>query len=268
MSQNRREFLQAGGAAAAPLAAATRTIPIALVQFDAVPEQVDRNTREVERLTEQAVDGGARWVMFHEGTLCDYTANVKELAQPVPGGPAARRLESLARRLGCFLSYGLSESADNRFYITQVFTGPEGFLYRYRKTWIFHTRADEDFRDEWVRYDPGAGPELFTIDGVTATCFICSDGESRRCLERAAQLAPRVVFHPNNRGVLEESGVYDARARAVRAPLLVTNRVGLSWKKRTTGGCAVYSAGGELLARANREGREEILRCDLRLPAA
>jgi len=41
--------------------------------------------------------------------------------------------------------------------------------------------------------------------------------------------------------------------------------VGLSWNKKTTGGSAVYSAKGELLARANREGREEILRYDLRL---
>jgi predicted amidohydrolase len=263
MACHRREFLQL--ALAGPAAAARRTIPIALVQFDAIPEQVDRNAGAVERLTGKAVAAGARWVMFHEGTLCDYTANLKELAQPVPEGRSVRRLESLARRLGCYLSYGLSEAAHGRYHIAQVFTGPEGFIYRYRKTWIWHDRADKDFRDEWVRYDPGAGPELFVMDGVKATCFICSDGNSRRCLQRAGELAPEVVFHPNNRGVLEESGVYDVRARAVGAPLLVTNRVGLSWGKKTTGGCAVYSGKGELLARANREGKEEILRYDLRL---
>ena len=45
--------------------------------------------------------------------------------------------------------------------------------------------------------------------------------------------------------------------------MLVTNRTGMSWVNNTTGGCVVYSAGGEVLAKANREGREEILMHDL-----
>ena len=107
--------------------------------------------------------GGARWVMFHEGTLCDYTPRLKELAQPVPDGAAVRRLEKLARRLGCYLCYGMSEADNGRYYITQVFTGPEGFIYRYRKSWIWHSKGDENYRDEWVRYDTGTGPELFYL---------------------------------------------------------------------------------------------------------
>jgi hypothetical protein len=35
-----------------------------------VPEQVDLNLREIDRLTEQAVESGARRVIFHEGTAC------------------------------------------------------------------------------------------------------------------------------------------------------------------------------------------------------
>jgi len=51
---------------------------------------------------------GALWVVFHEGTLCDYTPNLKELAQTVPDGRSVRRLENLARRLGCYLTYARS----------------------------------------------------------------------------------------------------------------------------------------------------------------
>lgn len=264
MTLQRRTFLKSVFAASGAYAA-TRTIPVALVQFDAVPGQVDRNTAEVERLTKKAVSSGARWVMFHEATLCDYNDKPADVAQPIPEGKSVRRLEQLARTLGCFLSYGLVESAAGSYHITQVFTGPHGFIYRYRKTWIWYDRTDTNFRDEWVRYDPGSGPELFAFDGLKATCFICSDGNSQRCLRRARDLKPDVVFHPNNRGVLEETGVYDKRARAVAAPLLVTNRVGMSWTKKTTGGSAIYSSTGEILARANREGREEILRYDLRI---
>ena len=244
----------------------TRIIPVALVQFDAVPEQVARNLGEIERLAEQAAAAGARWIMFHEGTLCDYTPRFAELAETVPVGKSVRRIERLARRLGCYLAYGLTEEVDERYYISHVFTGPRGFIYRYRKTWIWHEDGDRNYRDEWSRYDVGTGPETFALDGVKATCFICSDGEARRCIQRAAELEPEVVFYPNNRSSLcDARGEFSSYARMIGAPLLSTNRVGSSWQKPTAGGCMVHSASGELLASANSEGREEILRYDLRL---
>ena len=41
--------------------------------------------------------------------------------------------------------------------------------------------------------------------------------------------------------------------------MLVTNRVGKSWMHQCAGGCVVYSSTGDVLAKANRDGREEIL---------
>ena len=66
---------------------AVRTWRVGLVQFDAVPEQPERNLREMERLARQAVNQGARLVMFNEGTLTDYTPRLNELAERVPDGP-------------------------------------------------------------------------------------------------------------------------------------------------------------------------------------
>src|SRR5690349_14186785 len=110
-----------------------RKIPIALIQFDSAPEQPSRNLRRMERLARQAAEGGARWIMFHEGTLCDYTPRLKRLAQPVRGGPATQRMIRLARELGAFISFGLSQRDAGRNYIAQVFVGPGGLIYRYRK---------------------------------------------------------------------------------------------------------------------------------------
>jgi len=236
------------------------TIPVALVQFNTVPEQIGRNLQEIERLSAQAVDRGARWVMFHENSLCDYTPRVKELSESVPNGSSVRRVEQLARRLRCFISFGLSEVDRDRYYITQVFVGPTGFIYRYRKTWLWRQTDDRRYRNEWVRYDPGTGPELFLIDGVKATCFICADGDSDRCVERAAALRPNVVFFPNNRESFPPGEWYfGGRAKTIGAPMLVTNRVGASWGADCTGGCGVYSADGKALAEANRDFEEEIL---------
>jgi predicted amidohydrolase len=276
---NRREFLNVivAGTVSAPALDAmgkslpvekpkdgkARTIRVALVQFDAVPEQIERNVGQVELLSQKAVASGARWVCFHESSLSDYTPRLKELAEEIPEGPSTRRLAELAERLGCYLSFGLSERRDGRQYIAQVFVGPNHYFYRYRKTWLYHTGKDEGYRNEWARYDPGTGPEIFELDGVQATCFICADGEAPRCIERAGGLAPQVVFYPNNRGALPPFEVFGQRAKAIGAPMLVTNRVGRSWVYDARGGCAVFSPDGTVLAKANREGREEILFHDL-----
>jgi predicted amidohydrolase len=236
-----------------------RTVPVALVQFDAVPEQIERNLQEIERLTQQAVSLGARWVMFHEGTICDYTPRVRELAEPVPTGSSTRRIEKLAHGLQCYISFGLSEADRGRYYITQVFVEPNGFVYRYRKTWLWRSPPDKGYRNEWVRYDPGDGPGLFLFDGVKATCFICADGGAPRCIERAAELAPQVVFYANNHAGPPKAEEEGERARKIGAPMLVTNRVGYSWMHKMMGGSLVCSATGDVLASANKESKEEIL---------
>ena len=236
---------------------------VALIQFDAHPEDPRRNLTEMERLVREAASQGARWVLFHEGTLCDYTTRLTDFAETVPDGPACKRIERLSGELRCFVSFGLAERDGDRFYITQVFQSPAGSLCRYRKTWLWRQPDDQGYRDEWARYDPGTGPELFDMDGARAACFICADGDSHRCIERAAALKPQVVFYPNNRASLPELPVFGNIARRIGAPMLVTNRVGRSWCHECTGGCAVYSGSGEVLAAANREGREEILLHDL-----
>jgi predicted amidohydrolase len=238
---------------------------VALVQFDARPERVDANVQRIKALATRAARQGAALVMFHEGTLCDYTPRLKKLAVRVPHSSPARELEKLARSLGIYLSYGLSEVDDERYYITQVFNAPHGFLYKYRKAWLWRDESDKGYRNEQARYDPGSGPELFEIAGLRATCFICADGEAPRCIERACALKPEIVFYPNNREELPGPSIFGKRARIIGAPMLVTNRVGKSWMHRCEGGSVVYDRNGKVLAAANKNGREEILRYDLPL---
>ncbi len=243
------------------------TVRVALVQYDAVPEQPERNLREMERLVRQAAAMGGRIVVFHEMSLSDYTPRVSDFAQRIPDGPACRRMEALARELNCFVSFGMPERAgeqkDERFHITQVFFGPKGYVYRYRKTWLWwdYEENDQWYRKEPSRYDPGTGPELFLIDGIAATCFICRDGSSQRCIERAKNLRPQLVFYPSNyRG--GNPAASGGIARRIGAPLLIINRVGASWNgenKDCLGNTAAFDAKGNMLAKANVEGREEIL---------
>ncbi len=247
----------------------TRNIRVAIVQFDAIPEKVDRNLNEMERLARQAVAGRARWIVFHEGTVCDYTDNLDQLAEPVPEGKSTVRMERLARELDCYISFGLSEKDRDRRYITQVFVGSEGYFYHYRKTWLHKSPEDLGFRNEFARYDPGTGPEIFSIDGVRATCFICADAMAPRCIQRAKLLQPQVVFYPVNIATKDPTWVREIisdRAKQINAPFVTANRVGASWVHRdANGGSAIYSSQGTLLAGANSMGREEIVFHDLEI---
>ena len=283
MPENRRGFLKtlvAGAASGALWAGApaddlpaagkegrVRKIPVALIQCDSLAGQVERNLDNLERLAEQAAKSGARWIMFHELTVCDYAEKSESVAELVPQGVSTTRMAKLAERLRVICAFGLAERHRDRMYDSQVFVGPKGYFYHYRKTWLWLELKDVGYRNEWARYDPGTGPEIFTVDGVRATCFICSDGDSARCIERAAALKPQAVFFPNNRESLPPFKEFGKIARRIGAPMLVANRVGRSVVYDTKGGCVVFSAQGEVLAKANREGREEILEYELELPA-
>ncbi len=251
-----------------PAATESVKIPVALVQSDSVAGEIERNLDNMERLAEQAARGGAKWIQFPELTVCDYVDNPGRDAEAVPHGNSTARMMRVAKHLGVMIVFGLAEKDPGRIYDSAVFVGPKGYLYHYRKTWLWHEPADRDYRDEWARYDPGTGPEPFAIDGVRATCFICADSNSRRCIHRAAALEPQVVFFPINRHDVSSFEDYAGIARTIGAPVLVTNRVGRSVTKETLGGSVIYSARGEIVARANMEGREEILHYNLELAAA
>ena len=122
---------------------------------------------------------------------------------------------------------------------------------------------DAGLRDEWARYDPGDGPELFEIDGIRATTLICSDADSERCVARARNLRPQIVFFPNNRSNLPEPPSFAELARRLRAPVIVANRSGRSWDYDCIGGSTLLDATGQALAQANRNGQEEIVLADV-----
>lgn len=243
-------------------------VSVALIQANFAAGDVGGNLDKMERLTEKAARGGAKWIQFPELCVCDYVDDPAACAEAVPGGRSTARMTRLAEHLGAIVIFGLAEKDLGRIYDSAVFAGPGEYLYHYRKTWLWHEPSDRDYRDEWARYDPGTGPEAFRVGGVRATCFICADSNSKRCVDRAAKLKPQVVFFPINRHNVSSFEDYARIARTIGAPMLVSNRVGQSVSKQTLGGSVVFSAQGEIVARANMRGREEILHYDLEIAAA
>src|ERR1035441_9582822 len=147
MPENRRGFLKTlvagaasgalwAGAPAEDLPAAgkegrVRKIPVALIQCDSLAGQVERNLDNLERLAEQAAKSGARWIMFHELTVCDYAEKSESVAELVPQGVSTTRMAKLAERLRVICAFGLAERHRDRIYDSQVFVGPKGYVQSY-----------------------------------------------------------------------------------------------------------------------------------------
>jgi predicted amidohydrolase len=233
-----------------PETSGVREISVAIVQFESAQDNPQTNFDHMARLARKAVERGSRWVLFHEVSLTDHTA-----PEPVPTGRMCEKMIALAKELDCFLSFGIAEKDKENVYIAQVFVGPQGFIYRYRKTWLWEPLG------EWRWYDPGTGPDSFEFDGVRATCFICSDGVSQRCISKAAELKPSVVIYPNSRPGKLPYNQYQRWAKEIGAPILLSNRAG----GRYIGGCAVFDSVGTVTASANQDGKEEILFSALRI---
>jgi len=236
---------------------------VAIVQFDTIPEKNEHNTKQIERLSREAAAKGAEIILFHECAVTDLVSDIDKYSELVPEGPACRRIEAVAKELKVYIGFGISEKTRDKFYyITHVFVGPEGYFYKYRKTWIWKSSDDRGYRNEWARYDVGDGPELFNVGGLRATCFICADGDAPRCIERARLLKPDIVFYPSNHGGESYYPQYTPRAAEIGVPTLIANRTGTSWYAECKGGCAVISGTGEVLAKTATH-EEEILIYDL-----
>lgn len=238
---------------------------VALIQISTIEEQPEQNLNKIIDFSKQAVEKGAKIIMFHEGTLTDYVSDIDKYAQEVPTGPACSEISKLANELNVYISFGLIEKDGLNRYITQVFLGPNNYNYKYRKTWLYPTsdriKAIRRHRNEPADFDPGNGPKLFEIAGLKASCIICADANAPRSLKLLKQLNPQIVFFPNNREMWRP-GYLQNIAKQIEIPILVTNRVGISWGEKCEGGCSAYNKIGDLIVKANKE-KEEIIICDL-----
>src|SRR3989338_1448161 len=226
---------------------------IALIQISTIEERPETNLLKVVDYTKQAKTQGAKIIMFHEGTLTDYVTDVDKFAKEVTNGPACKTISELANELNVYISFGLIEKDGIRRHITQVFLGPNNFVYKYQKAWLYPTtdriKSIRRHRNEPDDFDPGKGPDIFEIDGIKASCIICNDANAGRSLKVLKQLSPQIIFFPNNRAIWRSNEYWASIAKSCGTPLLITNRVGTSWGEKCEGGCSVYSKDGELLAR-------------------
>jgi predicted amidohydrolase len=176
-----------------------RDIRIAAAQFEARDADKDYNLARIEALTQRAQAQGAQIVSFHECSICGYTflqtlttAQLADLAEPIPDGPSTQRLIGLARKFGVCLLAGLIESEAGKLYKGYVAVSPEGFVSKFRKLHPFIHPG----------ISPGGGFQVFELCGVKCGILICYDNNLPENPRVVTLMGADVIFAPHVTGGL------------------------------------------------------------------
>ncbi|MEO0340832.1 MAG: nitrilase family protein [Bacteroidota bacterium] len=172
-------------------------LKIAVAQFQ--PKDGDKayNLSVIERLSKEAVQGGAELISFHEMCVTAYTftkdlnrEQLLDLAESVPQGPSTQALIRLSEELGIPILAGLVEVDGDTFYNTYVVVHRGEMIAKYRKIHPF------------ISTYLSAGNEYVVFDLLGWKCgiLICYDNNVIENVRATALLGAEIIFAPHVTG--------------------------------------------------------------------
>ena len=176
-----------------------RRLRVAVVQMESTPADKEANFATLGRFVAEAAAQGVRLVVFPECCLTGYwflrnltVPQLAALAEPVPEGPATRRLVALAQRHGISIGAGFVEAdGSGAFYNTYVVALPDGAVHRHRKLHAFEHDAIRS----------GAEFTVFDLpDGWRAGVLICYDCNLIENVRITALRGAEILIAPHQTG--------------------------------------------------------------------
>jgi len=176
-----------------------RTLRVATVQFESRPGDKEHNFAVLESFVRKASQQGARLVVFPECCLTGYwflrnlsRKQLGQLAEPIPNGPTARRLQALAQSSGISIGAGWVEAGEEGvFHNSYVVALPDGRLHRHRKLHAFEHPAIEGGSDFTVFDLP---------DGWRVGVLICYDCNLIENVRLTALQGAEILIAPHQTG--------------------------------------------------------------------
>jgi len=240
-------------------------IRIALAQINSKRQNKKENLHKIEEFTKKARNQAADLIVFPELSLTGYVMRdqVYEQAETIPG-PSSRIIESISRRNGIAIVFGMPELAKKAkatIFNTAVFVGTRGLIGKYRKMYLPTHSVFEEKR----YFRPGHQTvTLNTALGNIGLC-ICYDlffpEVCRLTRLKGAQLIVVISASPAVRKNYFEV-LTTARALENTAFLAYVNMVGVEDGLQFWGGSRLIGPAGDLLAVAKYD-QEDLVVCDL-----
>jgi predicted amidohydrolase len=176
-----------------------RSIRVAAVQFQHLPGDKAANLNAIERFVVEAASRQVEIITFPECCISGYwhlrklsREQMVEIAEPLPGGPAAQRLMALSRQHRLTIGAGLVERGDDgKLYNSFFVAMPDG-------TWACHRKLHV-FVSEFL--SPGDRYTVFdTPHGCRVGVLICYDNNLVENARITALAGAEIVLAPHQTG--------------------------------------------------------------------
>jgi len=157
-------------------------ICVAAIQFEHADGDKNTNFAKVELFSKTAAEENVDIAVFPECCLTGYwflrhldRTGLKELAEPVPGGPMSERLKALSIDTGITLGAGLvEEDEEGALFNTYLVSMPDGNQIKHRKIHTF-VNSEMESGDSFTVFDDPHGCRLGVL-----TCYDNNIGENVR----------------------------------------------------------------------------------------
>ena len=176
---------------------------VTLIQMNSVSDKA-ANLDAASRLIENAVaQDRPDWVLLPE--CFDYLGGTRdskrEAAEVLPGGPAYRTMQDLARKHRIFIHAGSIlerlEGEDRLGNTTLVFDRSGEEIARYRKIHLFDiTTPDGTEYKESASFKPGDAIVTYACEGLTVGCSICYDLRFPQLFQALAERGAQMIALP------------------------------------------------------------------------
>jgi predicted amidohydrolase len=176
-----------------------KSIKVASVQFNHQPGNKDYNLGRINDFVLQASQKKAELIVFPEMCITGYwhvrhlsKKEIESLSEPVPQGPSAQKLMSLATEFQMSIGAGLIEQSQSReFFNTYVVAMPNGQFVFHRKIHCFiskHMKSGNEYT-------------VFTLpQGIKAGILICYDNNIIENVRITALMGAEILLAPHQTG--------------------------------------------------------------------
>lgn len=168
-----------------------RTLHVACGQLVMRPGDIPHQIDQVNMLSAQAAEAGARLILFAEGALHGYCLTPSVVNSAISlDDPPVRELKKISSKHRIVISVGAFERSGSRRYVSQFVVWPNGKLLVQRKNRITPDEKNAGF---------SAGPEkrkIFEVDGVRCAIAICADSGMENLWEQLRSGRCQISLHP------------------------------------------------------------------------
>jgi predicted amidohydrolase len=229
---------------AGAVSAASPPFKAAVVQFNPILNERDKNIEALAAAFEEAMKNGAKLVVAPEmsttGYHYDNRAAIAPFVDAIPG-KATDVFSKLTAKYGAYVVFGMPE-VDRKtklYYNSSALVGPEGCIGSYRKTHLWETE------EHWASYGDLGVPVYNTSLGRIAI-NICMDSAYFESARLAALAGADILAFPTNS---TSQAIAALPARAVQNGLYIVsaNRSNTEREFHMIGGSAVWSPEGDCL---------------------